>query len=128
MTFLDLVAYKKLTLAELSRRSGIPNSTLSDIANGKTDILDCSGKTLLGISKVLGVSIEELLNLEPEEAKSLLPHCLLQCIKDYRKAVKTNSHLIDCHSDQLNSEINVSEVEGIISSEQADRLRRRYFY
>lgn len=34
---------------------------------------------------------------------------------------------MDCYSDQLNSSINVAEVEHLISKEQADRLRARYF-
>lgn len=34
---------------------------------------------------------------------------------------------IDCYSVQLNSSINVVEVEHLISKELADRLRKRYF-
>ena len=45
MTFLDLLAYKKMTIYSLSRKSGVPKTTLTDIASGKTDILECSGKT-----------------------------------------------------------------------------------
>ena len=48
-------------------------------------------------------------------------------INEYRKAVRKDSTLIDCYSDQLNSSINVAEVEHLISKEQADRLRARYF-
>ena len=66
MTFLDLLAVKKYTIYRLSKESGVAKSTLNDIAKGKTDILNCTGKTLLQISKVLKVSIEELLNLEME--------------------------------------------------------------
>ena len=127
MTFLDLLAEKKTTVYSLSIKSGIPRSTLTDIASGKADILECSGKTLLAISKSLNVSIEDLLSLEREEAKSLLPGFLLDSINDYRKAIRKDSTLIDCYSDQLNSSINVAEVENLISKEQANRLRLRYF-
>lgn len=127
MTFLDLLADKKLTIYSLSISSGIPKTTLTDIASGKADILECSGKTLLAISKSLGISIEQLLSLEREEAKTLLPEFLLDSINEYRKAIRKNSTLIDCHSDQLNSSINVAEVENLISKEQANRLRKRYF-
>lgn len=67
MTFLDLLAFKKMTIYRLSQLSGIPKTTLTDLGSGKTSLLDASGKTLLGISKVLKVRIEELLELEPEE-------------------------------------------------------------
>ena len=127
MTFLDLLSEKKTTVYSLSIHSGIPRTTLTDIASGKADILECSGKTLLAISKSLNVSIEDLLSLEREEAKTLLPGFLLDSIKEYRKAIRKDSTLIDCYSDQLNSSINVAEVENLISKEQANRLRTRYF-
>ena len=127
MTFLDLLAEQKTTVYSLSINSGVPKTTLTDIASGKADILECSGKTLLAISKSLHISIEELLSLEREEAKTLLPGFLLDSISEYRKAIRKGSTLIDCYSDQLNSSINVAEVEHLISKEQADRLRARYF-
>ena len=128
MTFLDLLAEKKTTVYSLSIKSGIPRSTLTDIASGKSDILECSGKTLLAISRSLNVSIEALLLLEREEAKSSLPGFLFESINDYRKAIRKDSTLLDCYSDQLNSNINIAEVENLISKEQANRLRARYFW
>ena len=128
MTFLDLLSEKKTTVYSLSIDSGIPRTTLTDIASGKADILECSGKTLLAISKSLNVSIEDLLSLEREEAKTLLPGFLRDSIKEYRKAIRKDSTLIDCYSDQLNSNINIAEVENLISKEQANRLRARYFW
>lgn len=127
MTFLDLLAEQKTTVYSLSINSGVPKTTLTDIASGKADILECSGKTLLAISKSLHISIEELLSLEREEAKTILPGFLLDSISEYRKAIRKGSTLIDCYSDQLNSSINVAEVEHLISKEQANRLRARYF-
>lgn len=127
MTFLDLLASKKTTVYSLSLNSGVPKTTLTDIASGKADILECSGKTLLLISKCLKVTIEDLLSLEKEESKTLLPSFLLDSINEYRKAVRKGSTLIDCYSDQLNSSINVAEVEHLITKEQANRLRERYF-
>lgn len=127
MTFLDLLASKKITIYSLSRKSGVPKTTLTDIASGKLDILECSRETLLAISKTLNISIEELLSLEKEESKTLLPSFLYDAILEYRKSIREGSTLIDCYSDQLNSSINVAEVEHLISKEQADRLRKRYF-
>ena len=127
MTFMDLLAFKKFTVYSLSLESGVPKTTLADIASGKADILECSGKTLLAISRTLEVSIEDLFMLEREEAKTLLPEFLMDSIQQYRKAIRTDSTLIDCYSDQLNSSINVAEIENAISKEQAERLRARYF-
>ncbi len=127
MTFLDLLAFKRETIYSLSKRCGIAKSTLMDIGSGKTDVLDCSGKTLLAISKALNVSIEELLSLEREEAKSTLPPILYESIKGLRKELRKNSLQIDCGYDELNSSINVAEVENLISKKMAARLRERYF-
>lgn len=127
MTFKDLLAEKGLTVYRLSKISDLPKSTLNDIATGKVELLDCSGRTLQKISKCLNVKIEKLLELEPEEATTVLPEFLNDSINDYRKSVRKRTTLIDCYSDQLNSSINVAEVESLISKETAQRLRKRYF-
>ena len=128
MTFLDFVAEKKLTIYSLSKLSGVPKTTLTDIGSGKTDIMDCSIRTILPISKALGVSIEYLLSLEKEEARTLLPEFLITSINGYRKGIRTDSLKIDCYLDELNSSINAAEVEHMITSGMANRLRKRYFY
>ena len=127
MTFLDLLSEKKTTVYSLSKNSGVPKTTLTDIASGKADIFECSGRTLLALAKCLNVSIEYLLSLDREEAKTLLPQFLQDSINEYRKAIRKDSTLLDCYSDQLNSSINVAEVEHLISKELANRLRARYF-
>ena len=127
MTFKDLLAEKGLTVYRLSKISDLPKSTLNDIATGKVELLDCSGRTLQKISNCLNIKIEKLLELEPEEATTVLPKFLNDSIDDYRKAVRKRTTRIDCYSDQLNSSINVAEVESLISKETAQRLRKRYF-
>ena len=127
MTFKDLLAEKGLTVYRLSKISDLPKSTLNDIATGKVELLDCSGRTLQKISNCLNIKIEKLPELEPEEAITVLPEFLNDSIDDYRKAVRKRTTLIDCYSDQLNSSINVAEVESLISKETAQRLRKRYF-
>lgn len=126
MTFIDLLLEKKLSVYRVSQLSGVPKTTIHDISIGKSDILNCNGKTLLAIASTLNVSIEYLLSLEREENLYKLPEFLLDSLNSYRKAVRRNSSLIDCYSDELNSSINVAEVEGLITKEIADNLRSRY--
>jgi len=127
MTLLDLLAFKHMTITDLSKKSGIANSTINDIAHGKYNFIDCSGRILLPIAKSLNIKIEDLLNLEDEEAFSSLPSFLNESITNYRKAIRNSSLSIDCYNMELNSSINVAEIENIISKETANRLRRRYF-
>lgn len=126
MTFLDLITNKHLSVYKLSLLSGVPKTTLHDIASGKSDILLCNGKTLLSLSKILGISIEDLISLEKDVDTSKLPSFLSDSITQLRKAIRTDSSLLDCYYDQLNSDINVAEVEGLISQNMASSLRGRY--
>lgn len=128
MTFKDLIAEKKLSVYKLSKISNIPATTLNDIANSKTNIVDCSGRTLLALSQTLDIKIEDLLKLEKEPPKGFYPPILEDSIKEFRDAIRKDSTLIDCYSDQLNSSINVAEVENLISHEEAHKLRKRYIY
>lgn len=46
----------------LSKESGVPQATINDICSGKTDIEKCSAGTLYRIAKVLGLTVEEILD------------------------------------------------------------------
>lgn len=127
MTLLDLLAFKHMSITDLSKRSGIANSTVNDIAHGKYNLVDCSGRILQAIATSLKMKIEDLLALENEEAPTLLPPFLIDSIAKYRKAIRKKDLSIDCFSVELNSSINVAEVENLISKETANRLRKRYF-
>ena len=52
---------KKITKYRLAKDSGIPYTTISDICSGKAQIEKCSVETIYRISKVLGVSMESLI-------------------------------------------------------------------
>lgn len=130
MTFADLLITNNLTVYKLSKESGVPKTTIFDIVSGKTNVLDCSGRNLLKLSKCLGVSIEDLLNLEQElynpSYDRNIPEFLEESIEKLKKARRRNSSLLDCYLDETNSSINVCEIENLISKEQADYLRRKY--
>ena len=130
MTFGDLLINKNLTVYKLSKDSGVPKTTIFDISSGKSNILDCSGRNLLKLSKCLELSIEDLLNLEQElynpQYDKNIPTFLAESINNLKKARKKKSSLLDCYLDEVNSSINVCEVENLISKEHADYLRKKY--
>ncbi len=130
MTFNDLLINKDMTVYKLSKESGVPKTTIFDISSGKSNILDCSGRNLLRLSKALDISIEELLNLDQELYNPYydknIPSFLAESINNIKKAKKKRSSLLDCYLDETNSSINVCQIENLISKDQADYLRKKY--
>lgn len=64
MNFRSLLLKNNITGYALSKKSGIPYTTISDLLNNKTNIGNISLKNALSISEVLGVKVEELIKLE----------------------------------------------------------------
>lgn len=60
MNINNLLAQENMTKYQLSKRSGVPYTTINDICNNRVKIEKCSAETLYRISKVLNVSIEDL--------------------------------------------------------------------
>lgn len=56
-----LIAEKQISKYNLSKSTGIPYSTISDICNGKTTLENCNAKTVYELSKFFDVSMEDLL-------------------------------------------------------------------
>ncbi len=64
MSFKSLVRSQKMSGYRLSKESGIPQTTVTDLLSHKASLLKCNSETLYKLSKVLGVSMEELLESE----------------------------------------------------------------
>ena len=47
----------------LAKQSGIAYSTLNDLANGRVDILNCKLALAVKLSRVLGISVDELCDI-----------------------------------------------------------------
>ena len=62
MTIQEALRRKNISIYRLSKDSGVPYATVSDIVNGKTQLENSSSETLYRLSKALGVSMEELLS------------------------------------------------------------------
>lgn len=58
---------QNMTKYRLSKESGVPQATINDICSGKTDLAKCAAGTLYRIAKVLGVSIEGILDSARQE-------------------------------------------------------------
>lgn len=61
----DILNEKGDTIYILSKISGISKTKLFDIFSGKSNILDCRLRVVSKLSKILGMSIEEIISLEP---------------------------------------------------------------
>ena len=61
MTIYELMENKKITKYRLAKESGIAYTTINDICSGKAQLEKCSAETIYRISKVLGVSMESLI-------------------------------------------------------------------
>lgn len=61
----DILNEKGDTIYRLSKISGIFKTKLFDIFSDKSNILDCRLRVVSKLSKILGMSIEEIISLEP---------------------------------------------------------------
>lgn len=61
----DILNEKGDTIYRLSKISGISKTKLFDIFSDKSNILDCRLRVVSKLSKILGMSIEEIISLEP---------------------------------------------------------------
>ena len=66
----EILKEKDFTMYKLSKMSGVPYSTVSDICTGKTKLEKCSAETIYKVAKALKVTMEELLAPCVEERDS----------------------------------------------------------
>ena len=82
------------------------------------------------IAEVLECYIKELIDLEPilfnPAYEDNLPFFLKENITFIKDKRNRNNPLFDCYLDEVNSNVNVCEIENLITKEQADYLRKKY--
>lgn len=95
----------------------------------------CSAETVYKLAKVLNVSMELLTEsgiLQTERELSYefgLPEYLQHDLDAYKDGLKNHSSLLDCLWGELYGSINIAEIsDGVITSEHADYLRKKYLY
>lgn len=64
----DWMKQENLSRYELSKKSGIPYTTLTDLIQKRTRLEKSSAETVYKLSKVMGISMDELFLLSIEEA------------------------------------------------------------
>ena len=139
MTIQEVLREQSLSKYQLSKRSGIPWATLSDIFSGKTELSRCSARTLLKLSAALNISIEQLLNLTVEQRPTVdgkpmdrsylekeLPASLQKALNEYTQGERNQVPYLDCLWDELYGAINSNQWCNAITQEQADYLREKY--
>lgn len=57
----EMLKQKNMTKYRLSKKSGVPFTTVSEITTGKTKIENCTGSTLFKLARALDVTVEDLL-------------------------------------------------------------------
>lgn len=140
MTIQQLLHNMQMSRYHLSKNSGIPWSILADIYSGKIRLDQCGAETLSKLSKALGLSTEELLELETDQdvntfdgkvngktyLESGLPDSVQKAIKEYLQGEKEQVLYLDCLWGELYGAINSNLWAGLITEEQADFLRVKY--
>ncbi|MDD3252804.1 MAG: helix-turn-helix transcriptional regulator [Lachnospiraceae bacterium] len=142
MTINELLKEKGMSRYSLSKASGIPWATLSDICSGKTSLKRCNAQTIQKLSDAFDMTIEGVLNLtaEPSESQTNgkpqdrsyleanLTGQLQKAIDDYVQGEKDQVSYMDCLWGELYGSINADFWAGVISEEQANYLRTKYLY
>ena len=127
MNLQQLIENNNYTLYRFSKESKIPKTTLLDLCSGKTSIYKSQAITIKKIADTLGVSMEYVMSLENTIKDYLefnIPEFLKESINNFNKNCKTS--LYDIYYCTLQSDINVSEVGGYITPNQAWFLRNKY--
>ena len=127
MTLQELIENNNYTIYRFSKESTIPKTTLIDLCRGKTSIDKSQAITIKKIADTLGVSMEYIMCLEEPNKAYLelnIPKFLEESIVNYKKNIRTS--LYDVYYGLLQSDINVAEVGGYISPNQAWFLRKKY--
>ena len=64
MTLHQYLDDTKKTIADLSKESGLPYSTISELVNGKKTIMNCTVETVYQLASSLSLTVDELLRME----------------------------------------------------------------
>ncbi len=104
----ELLEKENMTRYRLSKESGVAMTTITDICSGKADLDKCAAGTLYKIAKVLGVTVDSL--LENNSVESLDYRCSFETFK-------SNT----CHNVK-----DKGDIDFIIETLETDEVRKLY--
>jgi len=104
----DLLEKENMSRYRLSKESGVAMTTITDICSGKADLNKCAAGTLYKIAKVLGVTVDFILENNSVE------------MMNYRCSFETFKSNI-CHQVK-----DMGDIDFIIETLEADEIRKLY--
>lgn len=104
----ELLEKNKMSKYKLSKLSGVPYSTISDICSGKTDIKKSSAETLVRIAHVFKVKPEDMLGKLEYPSDSTRSEKAKKVKKESNKT-KNNENKVDISSDDKNETSQIAE-------------------
>ena len=104
----DLLEKENMSRYRLSKESGVAMTTITDICSGKADLDKCAAGTLYKIAKVLGVTVDSM--LENNSADKVDYRCSFETFKS-----NTCHHVKD-----------IGDIDFIIETLEADEIRKLY--
>lgn len=104
----DLLEKENMSRYRLSKESGVAMTTITDICSGKADLDKCAAGTLYKIAKVLGVTVDSI--LENEAIEKVDDRCSFETFKS-----NTCHHVKD-----------MGDLDFIIETLEADEIRKLY--
>lgn len=104
----DLLEKENMSRYRLSKESGVAMTTITDICSGKADLDKCAAGTLYKIAKVLGVTVDSM--LENNYVDKVDYRCSFETFK-------SNT----CHYVK-----DIGDVDFIIETLEADEIRKLY--
>ncbi len=107
----DLLQNAAMSRYKLSKESGVPQATISDICSGKASMEKCAAGTLYKLAKVLNVTVDELLEADKQSAAT---------DSEYRRSFESFKSNI-CHKVK-----DMGDVDFIISTLENDTVRNLY--
>ena len=104
----DLLEKENMSRYRLSKESGVAMTTITDICSGKSDLDKCAAGTLYKIAKVLGVTVDFI--LENNSVEKVGYRCSFETFKS-----NTCHHVKD-----------LGDIDFIIETLEADEIRKLY--
>lgn len=134
MTIWERLEQLNLSWYQLTQACGLSWAEVSGLCMGKQPLSQCGDETIEKLAQAMGLSRQELLELEtgPQasalDPESGLPGFVRQSIENLLQGELERVSHLDCLYDDLYGSINAAQWGGDITREQADYLRKKYLF